>query len=411
VDDDRPSLKDALTEALRPGLREWVLGLSGAMLLVHLVRQPMPELFAGIIGLVALVVLSILAFGIGIDALHRAAAGPGPRGAGMFTSELAEGLSVRLVFLWVLATIFVAACVQAGGYVGLVLGLAVAIVSLPAVTILLVLSNSFFEALHPPRLLRLTARIGRGDYAGLCALPVIGAAAYLVLASLLNAVGLPEFLRNALLFGVWTWTVLAWFHHAGRVLFAHRNELNLVEPDSEPDRTPEQISRDPEALWAQIRSHGGTREMHAELARQLQRSGERERAMEHGRLHIETLLLAFEAPEEALDRTSRMLALDPDFALASTDSMLVLIRTAADHHANWLVGQLCANYLAAFPNSVKRNEVRLVACEALREESTANRRKAEAWFRELMTAELSEDQRGRLTALTTDYLDNRARPE
>lgn len=389
---------------MAPGLREWVLGLSGAMLLVHLIRQVLPGIIAGIVGLLGLIFLSIMAFNAATEVLRRAAAGPGARGVRLFITEFAEGLGIRLIVLWVLATIVLAASVQVGQYIGLIIGLLIVTAVLPAVTIVLVLSNSFFEALYPPRIVRLAARIGRSDYVALCALLVIGGAAYLMMSTLLGLLAVPSYFRNALLFGVWTWTVLAWFRHAGEVLFAHRDELNLIEPDTEPERAPEKFTRDPDALWAQIRSQGGTREMHAELARQLRRSGRREQALEHGRLHIETLLLAFEAPDEALDRTSRMLELDRDFALASPDSMMALIRTAADHHAGWLVGQLCANYLAAFPNSVKRNEVRLVACEALIEEGTAHRKKAEAWFRELMTAELSEAQRARVSALAPSYL-------
>ena len=400
-----PSLKTSLLAPLAPGQREWVLGLTGAMLLVNILRQILPGILAGIVGLLALIVLSIMAFNAGIDALRHAAAGPGTRGARLFGSEFSEGLGVRLIGLWVLATILLAAFVQLGQYFGLTIGLAATTAVLPAVTIVLVLSNSFLEALYPPRLLRLAARIGRRDYAGLCALLVIGGVAWLAISTLLKILGIPEFVRNAVLFGIWTWAVLAWFRHAGEVLFAHREELNLVEPDTEPERAPEKFARDPDALWAEIRARGGTREMHAELARQLSRTSNRERILKHGRLHIEALLLAFEAPEEALDRASRMLEHDRGFALGSPDSMLALIRTAADHHAPWLAGQLCANYLEAFPSSVKRNEVRLIACEALRKASSADRRKAERWFRELMTAELSDAQRARLSALAPDYVE------
>lgn len=411
MDDDRPSLKNSLAEALRPGLREWVLGLAGAMLLAHLVRQPLPGQLAGIIGLAALIVLSVLAFGIGTDALRKAAAGPGGRGARMLASEFAEGLSVRLVVLWVLATIFLAACVQLGHYIGLVAGLTIVILAVPAVTIVLVLSNSFFEALHPPRLLRLAARIGRHDYVRLCALLVIGAAVYLLAAAVFNLVGMPAFARNALLFAVWVWAVLAWFHHAGAVLFAHRVELNLVEPETEPERAPDRFTRDPDALWEEIRARGGTQAMHAELARHLERSGDRQRPAEHARLHIEALLFAFENPGEALDRASRMLELDAGFALGSPDSMLALILAAVDHRVPWLAGRLCANYLEAFPSSVKRNEVRLVGCEALADESGPMRRHAQQWFRELMTAELNDDQRERIGAIAPQYLASRSKRE
>ena len=100
-----------------------------------------------------------------------------------------------------------------------------------------------------------------------------------------------------------------------------------------------------------------------------------------------------------------MLELDAAFALRQPDSMFALIRAAAERKHGWLTGQLVASYLEAFPNSVKRNEVRLVACEALCDEATAGRRKAEAWFRALMTTELSDTQRTRLSALAPGYVD------
>jgi len=404
-DPTAPSLKNSLLAPLAPGQREWVLGLAGAMLLVNLLRQILPGILAGIVGLLALIVLSIMAFNAGTDALRQAAAGPGARGARLFSSEFSEGLGVRLIVSWLLATILLAAFMQLDRYLGLAIGLMIVTAILPAVTIVLVLSNSFLEALYPPRLARLIARIGRRDYAGLCALVIMVGIAYLTILALLRSLGLPDFLRSALLFGIWTWAVLAWFRHAGDMLFAHRDELNLVEPDSAADRPPEKFTRDPDALWVEIRSRGGTREMHAELARQLERGGNRERMLEHARLHIETLLLAFEAPEEALYRSNRMLELDAAFALPRPDSMFALIRAAAERKHGWLTGQLVASYLEAFPNSVKRNEVRLLACEALCDEATAGRRKAEAWFRALMTTELSDTQRTRLSALAPGYVD------
>ena len=400
-----PSLKASLLAPLAPGQREWVLGLAGAMLLVNLLRQILPGILAGVVGLLALIVLSIMAFNAGTEALRRAAAGGSTaRGAWLFGRDFSEGLGVRLILLWVLATLLLAAFMQLDRYLGLAIGLMIATAILPAVTIVLVLSNSFLEALYPPRLARLIARIGQRDYASLCALVLLGAIGYLASSTLLKVLGVPDVLRNALLFGVWTWAVLAWFRHAGELLFAHREELHLVEPDSEAEHRPERYTRDPGQLWAEIFSRGGTREMHAELARQLEHSGNRERILEHARLHIETLLLAFEAPEDALERANRMLLLDAAFALPQPDSMFALIRAAAEREYRWLTGQLVASYLEAFPNSVKRNEVRLLACEALCDGASANRRKAEAWFRELMIAELSEAQRTRLSALAPDYL-------
>ncbi|MEX0915648.1 MAG: hypothetical protein WDZ60_07115, partial [Wenzhouxiangellaceae bacterium] len=234
---------------------------------------------------------------------------------------------------------------------------------------------------------------------------LLGAAlVYLAIAGLLEWLGAGQGLRNVVQLGYWTFAVFGWFHLAGRAVFLHRVELNLIEPDTESAQQPERFTRDAETLWRQIREHGGTREMHAELARQLEQSGDRQTRLEHGRMHLEALLLSFELPDEALDRAERMLAIDADFCLERPQTMRALIQAAHHQGVGRLAGRLCSNYLKRFPNSARADEIRLTGCEALADDTSSMRGPAERWFRELMTAELTDGQRGRLKVLASRYL-------
>jgi len=384
--------------------RDWILGLGGAMLLIHLVRELLPGLLATLVAIVALFLLSGIAFNAGVETLRRTAAGPGGRGAVRFESEFSEGLAGRLILLWLLATLVVVASRQAGGVVGMLVGLALAALAMPGITLVLVLSNALLEALYPPRAVRLAARIGWNDYALLIGLIVVGAMLYLIFAMLLGVMPLPTALRNGLLFAVWVWFVLAWFGAAGTMLWTHRSELNLIDPDTEAEVEPERFTRDPEALWNEIMHNGGSQAMHTELIRQLERADDRARLLEHGRIHIPALLLAFEDEESALERAARLLELDRHFALAEPDTMFALLQCATRRGHRALTGRIAASYLNAFRSSLKRNEVRLLACEALADSNTAERRDAERWYHELMTAELSDEQRERLKTLAPAYL-------
>jgi hypothetical protein len=247
-------------------------------------------------------------------------------------------------------------------------------------------------------------RIGRDDYARLFAVLLAAAIGYLLLSLGLAALAVPDAVRHPIVLAFWAAAMLAWFRLAGRAVWLHREELGLDEADTEPETAPETFTRDPDALWTEIRERGGTRAMHAELARQLERAGDRETRLAHGRMHVEALLAAFEDPVEAVDRAHRMLSVDPDFVLGDPRATLALIRAAAEQDAGALTARLVDNYLAAFPSSSKRNEARLVGCEALQHAPTDAREPGRRWFRELMTAELDEAQRERLAALRRTYL-------
>lgn len=396
------AIGDAVRFPLRHDVRPWVLAAAGVGILIEL-ADALPIPFIGILAFIVRILIWITVYRVASEILLASA--EGDTGVPSFrTEESADGLAIRHVGLWLIATLALAALSIYFGPGGVLIGSIAIAAVLPAATIILTLSKSLFEALVPTQWLRLAARIGRGDYLRLYSALLGAALVYLALAGLLGWLGAGRGLRNVIQLAYWTFAVFGWFHLAGRVVFLHRAELNLVEPDTEVEKQPERFTRDAETLWRQIREQGGTREMHAELARLLEQSGDHRTRLEHGRLHIEVLLLSFERPDEALDRAAGVLAIDPDFCLERPKSMRVLIQAAREQGVDRLAGQLCDNYLKRFPNSAKANEIRLTGCEALAEDSSTLQTQAQRWFQQLMTADLNDEQRTRLTALAPRYL-------
>ena len=393
---------DAIRFPLRPDVRVWLFAVIGAGALIELLPLlPLP--FTGLIALILRILLWVMVYRVASEMLLGSAEGdtgaPGTR-----TVESADGLAVRHIGLWLIATLVLTVLVIHTGPVGVVAGSAAIALVLPAATIVLTLSRSLVEALMPMQWLRLAVRIGYRDYARLFAVLMAAALVYLGLGAVLSALDAGRAVRNVIQLGFWSFAVFGWFHLAGRTVFFRRAELNLIEPDTEAPSRPERFTRDPEQLWRQIRQRGGTREMHAELARLLERNGDRETRLRHGQMHLEALLYSFEKPDEAVDRADRMLSLDPDFCLERPQSMRALIAAARSQEANRLAGRLCGNYLERFPDSGKADEVRLTGCEALADDVSSLRQRAQRWFRELMVADLDETQRDRLNALAPAYL-------
>lgn len=380
-----------------------------AAVFLELIRNsPIP--FSGLIATIAQIILWLMIYRVASEVLLESAEG-GTGAPNRHAFQSADGLAIRHVGLWLVATLTLAAIAIYTGSVGMLLGSIAIAAILPAATIVLTLSRSLVEALVPTQWFRLASRIGWPDYQRLFGVLLAASTFYLVLAWLMVRLGAGSSVRDIVLLTYWAAAVLGWFHLAGRAVYLHRDELNLIEPDTEPDNATEAetFTREPEALWQQIQGQGGTQAMHAELARQLDRLNgheHRERRLEHGRMHIEALLLSFEDDDEALERADRLLTVDPGFALSGTDAMYALVQASArDGHAA-LTAKLCCSYLDNFPNSVKCNSVRLIGCEALADVRSSRRGMGEKWYRQLMTADLDDAQRERLKALAARYLDS-----
>ncbi|PKL96702.1 MAG: hypothetical protein CVV18_00635 [Gammaproteobacteria bacterium HGW-Gammaproteobacteria-8] len=398
-------LSPSLRAPLAAAHRGWPLLAGLAGFLIESLTRALPGMIGGLLGLLASILLWLLIYRVASELLLSEAAGEDARG-GPGLLDAPDGLAARHIALWLLATLTLAALSVHWGTAGLLLGGAILAAILPAATIVLTLSRSLIEALVPSRWWQLLTRIGVADYARLAGLLLLAVAAYLLLVWLLPRIGQTGALAGGLITALWATAILAWFHLAGRAVCLHRAELGLDANEPPPEPEPERHTRDPERLWQQIREHGGSEAMHEALARVLEQRGDRARQLEHARLHIPALLLAFEKPAEALRRTARMFELDRDFVIDDVEEMFALLRHAVAAGRAGLVAELTRNYLATWPHSVKTNEARLLACEALAEDGSKARRQAERWFRELMTAELKPEQRERLGRLAGAYLDS-----
>lgn len=383
------------------GIR-WVAGFWFAIVFIEaLSRAPIP--LGGLAAFVLRFVAWFMLYRIASETLLEAA-GDTPGLARR--TEGGDGLAWRHVALWLIGTLALVAITVWVGPVGTALGALGLLLILPAATILLTLGRRLLSALWPPSWLRLAARLGQRDYGLLCG-SLLGIGAVYALAAWIGHLVQPGgWLGPIAQFTVWSAGVLGWFHLAGRAVALHRDDLNLTEPDTEVEPEPERFTRDPDALWEEIRTRGGSRAMHAELARQWAADAEvpRERRLAHGRMHVETLLLAFEDPVEALDRAAVLLELDPGFCLSDAEVMRALVVAGADQDQPELAIGLAENFLAVYPNSAKAPSVKLRVCELLADAPDhSGRTLAAEWLAELNTGGVPQSLQARLDALNAGW--------
>ncbi|MGB0514598.1 MAG: hypothetical protein ACPGJE_07135 [Wenzhouxiangellaceae bacterium] len=393
------SILSALRFPFGPGVREWLLAFAGAAALIQFIRALLPPPFNGVFAVLASTLLWLVVFRIASEAMLAAAEGHRRMPDSRYI-EAPDHLAIKHVAIWLLATLVLAIAATRGGF-EFVSVLALCIAVLPAASILLTLGRSMIDALYPPHWWRLASRMGARDFGRIVGLLTGLGLAYLALAWLLPELRIPAGTRVVIQTLFWAISVLAWFRLAGALVCKHRDALGLDSAPAEPARPEPEFSRDLETLWTQVMNDGGTETMHAELARQLRHGSDHARELQHGRLHIEALLMAFDRPERALDQSARMLQLDPDFTLAGPDPSFALIRETARSGQGWLCVRQARAYLKAFAFSVKCNEVRLLALESLANGPVAEAEgvQAQIWFNELRQAELTPAQRERLEAL------------
>ena len=375
-------------------------------MVLELIRLALPILPEVIVVIIVTGIVWVMLFRIASELMLSTAQGD-PYTPTIRQSEAPDRMAVRHIALWFLAALPVAAAIAAGGrYAGLAMGMILALL-LPAATLILTLRNSILDAFNPVAAVRLIRILGLRDYSRLSLLLLGLAFIYISLDALINAFQLPAGIQNILMLVCWAWALLAWFFFAGNVLFEHRAGLELAPADEGEVVRPEpSYSKDPQALWQEIQAKGGTPAMHQTLAHALDRGGNATTRMQHGRMHISALLLAFDAPDQALQRADQLLDADASFALDQPDDMFSLILASIEREHHWLSAKLCRSYLNRFAYSVRGDEVRLLACEALKNERSLYRPWAETWFSELMTAPLTSQQRQRFNAIASSYLKN-----
>lgn len=403
VDDDRLHALDGLRFLGTPEGIRWVAAFWAASVFVNALNQLAIPL-TGLIAFLLNIALWLMLYRVASEVLLAAADTAGKFPDHSF--EGADGLALKHIGLWFLATLALAGATVWFGRAGTLLGAAILILVLPAATILLTIGRRLLMALWPPLWLRLATRIGSRDYGLLCGVLVAIGVVYVLAVLVANALNPGGWLAPIAAFTVWSAGVLAWFHLAGRAVALHGHELNIADPEAEAyvAPPPERFTRDADTLWEEIRTRGGSPAMHAELVRQLEASGDRERILAHGRIHVEALVMAFDAPEEAVDRAAELLELDPGFHLANPASGCALVEAAADLGRRELTMRLAENVLATAPKPRIGIRVRLRACELMADARPAHRALAEQWFRELMVSDIPETLRPRMQVLVGAYL-------
>ncbi len=368
--------------------------LAVAVVVVELLAALLPGFLGGLLILSSMFALWALLFTLASRLLLlRAAGGRGTRQAAAV--DLPPGVAVRHTILWILASLLLALVHSAGGLAGLLLAGAVLALLLPGATMVITSGKDLSDALYPAEWLACLRRLGPRDYLALSAWLFAYALVYLVLAGLLDSA--PASLRNALQMAWWSGAMLAWFAHAGLSLHAHRAEDEEGGPGDQEVAIPSPA--DPVALFEYVMRRGGDAALHRKLARSLESAGEDRRALTHGQVHIQALLLTFERPTEALEQADRLLALDPDFSLDDPVVMRHLIQTAGRLGTPDLVARLCRNYLARFPGSLVAADIRLTACEALADADRLDTEPARDWLDALADHDLDAAQAERLHRL------------
>ena len=401
---DKTSISGALSFPLKSSARDWLIAVFAAGVALELLRIVLPILLEVIVVLVVTCMIWVMLFRIASELLLSTAQGD-PYTPTIRQTEAPDRMAIRHIALWFLAALLVAAAIAAGGrYAGLVMTIALTLL-LPVATLILTLRNSVLDAFNPIAAGRLIRILGLRDYSWLSALLLGLALTYLLLDTVIKALQLPAGIQNIVMLVYWAWSLLAWFFFAGGVLLKHQAELELApEDEGEAVRPEPSYSKDPQTLWQEIQARGGTQAMHQTLAHALDRDGDAETRMQHGRMHISALLLAFDEPDQALQRADQLLQADADFALDQPDDMFSLILASIERQHHWLSAKLCRSYLNRFSYSVRGNEVRLLACESLKNEKGQYRPWAQNWFGELMTEPLTPQQRQRLNDIAPFYL-------
>ncbi len=346
--------REVLRFPWKPWLRVLVLAAGLIVAAIALIRPLLPPTVASILTLVTVIVLWILTLRVASRLLLATADGAGlQREYQAF--DLPERQAARQIGLWFLVLILIGGLGQLLGWLGLALGAGLALVLLPAMTLIVARENAIGKAFKPSGLKAIYGLLGLRRYRQLVML--LGG---LMMAYLIADTGvsrLPLALGNGLMMAVWIYLLWVWFYALGRSLAAIRQtERSMPKPFSSEQSLDE--------LKQRLITQGGTLEEHARLARALDLHADATGLLEHGPAHVAALLLAYERPAEAVERADHLVRLDPDFRLDLPSSQLALIRAAQDHGPADLVLKLCAAYLKTWPAAPGCAEVRAIDRQA-----------------------------------------------
>ncbi len=389
----RESLAEAARAPLAPPQRSWLLATPALALLLDLAGGLLPGGPRAAATVVFVVVTWVITLRLAARCLLAAAAGARTL-AERVEQDIPPGLVGRLIVLWLLAMVPASAVLTgvSTGWLAALLALFLLVALVPS-TLVLSRSPSLINALDPLHWRDLAAQVGGRAVAGLVGALFGLAIGYLGLSVLPLPLSVQPAHKAAVLF-YWMWATIAWFDLAGRVLHgpARAVDSSRVAP------------ADLDALYAQVVRKGGTPQQHRQLADALTMAGDALRRVEHGRVHVNALLAGFGRPRAAVEEAASLLDHDPAFCLGDTESMYALVRASRAHGYPALTIRLCGNYLDGFPRSFKRNELRLIACEAAADGGRDERRMTVDWLEALLGSNLADDQRARLKRIVPAFL-------
>lgn len=396
IKDGEPARQHMAAAARVPfarGQRAWLLVLPCILLSLDLSLALVPAGPRTVLTLLFVIATWMITLRLSARCLLASAAGARTL-AERQAQDIPPGLVGRLVVLWLLAMV-PASAVLTGASVGWLAALLAVLVlaALVPATLMLARSPSLLDALDPLYWRDLVVEVGWRPGLDLVGTLFVLAGGYL----LLSIPALPPFLQSiqkaAVLF-YWIWATIAWFDLAGRVVHGP------ASADDTAPAGPEGI----DSLFERLVRSGGTPQQHRRLADALTMSGERSRRLAHGRIHVNALLAGFDRPKAAVEEAARLLDQDPTFCLDDTESMYALVRASRVHGYPALTIRLCGNYLDGFPRSFKRDELRLIACEAAAAGGRDERRMTADWLEALIAAKLADDQRARLKRIVPAFL-------
>ena len=266
---------------------------------------------------------------------------------------------IKLQFVIVVLAVLGFVFLPIGGAIVLALVLAFA---QPAASMSLAMDGSLGHALNPGTWFALIGRLG-GAYFAVVLLSFVFVISAGNLSALL-ATAMPAFIATILNDFVSHYVVIASFHLMGYLIWQYHDELGYVptilaplERRLDPDA---QFVADMQALVAegnadaalaqlreQLRSRGGTPEVHAQYRKLLALGDHREESLRHGREWIE-ILLGQDDERRALDVTRECIALDPAFR-PPADAIHALADRAAKSGHSQLAVSLLANFHRSHP--------------------------------------------------------------
>lgn len=365
-----PPFWQALPAIASYPLRGIALVVLGAVTVMDLLSA-LPSL----LGLAMAAASALTAFKYALEILRDTA--DGHREPAQFGSDLGAHLAVGYLAVNLIALAAVALAKTFLGSGTAVLIALLAALALPAISMLLAMTESLGAAINPASWAKLIGRIG-GAY--LLASALIWAA--LVLAIVLDGslqLALPAPL--GLLIGVVlrTWALLASAHLMGYLLYQHHEVLDYTPGQhlaQAPDlpRNRDQVALDASATLLAAGNRDGARELLAEAIRDravdaavhrryrdlLDRQQQRDALLTHDRVWLHQLVEERDW-RSAIQIAGECLTLDPGFAPLVADDFVLVSEQAASRGQSQLALDLLLRVLASHPHDARRAHWMLAA--------------------------------------------------